>query len=65
MEEKIIILPEGREIDKVEVIKYILKDSNKNPPKTWEECYTLLGRGEFITSDLCYNIRQIDKSWQL
>ncbi len=53
IEQKEIIIPQGWEIDKVDDNKIILKKSKKELPKTWEECYKLLGRGEFI-NDFCY-----------
>ena len=51
MEQKEIIIPQGWEIDKVDDNKILLKKSKKELPKTWEECYKLLGRGEFIGVD--------------
>lgn len=49
MEVKKIIIPEGWEIEKIENSEIILKESKKELPKTWEGCYKLLGKGEFIT----------------
>lgn len=54
MKTKKIVLPEGWEIDKVENGEIILKESKKELPKTWEECFKLLDSGEFI--DNCSNI---------
>lgn len=51
METKEIIIPQGWEIDKVEDNKIILKESNKELPKTWEECCELLGEGEYINNE--------------
>ena len=51
MKTKEIIIPQGWEIDKVEDNKIILKENKKELPKTWKECYKLLGRGEFIGVD--------------
>lgn len=59
METKKIILPEGWEIDKVENGEIILKESKKELPKTWEECYIKLGMGEYI-SNLSEIIENID-----
>lgn len=53
METKEIIIPQGWEIDEVRGNKIILMESKKELPKTWEECYKLLGIGEFI-NDFCY-----------
>lgn len=49
-----IIIPEGWEIDKVENGEIILKETKKELPKTWEECYRLLNKGEYI--DACSEI---------
>lgn len=56
--EKEIIIPDGWEVEKVEGNKVILKESKKELPKTWEECYKLYaGRNkrEYISnfSDIC------------
>lgn len=48
MEQKKITLPKGWEIDKVEGNEIILKESKKELPKTWKECYKLLRVGECI-----------------
>lgn len=55
MEQKEIVIPKGWEIDKIEDNKIILKESKKELPKTWEECYKQLGHGEYLsnTSDIC------------
>lgn len=45
---KEIVLPEGWEVDKIENGKIVLKESNKELPKTWEECCKLLKKVEFI-----------------
>lgn len=52
-EEKLnkIILPKGWEIDKIEGNEIILKESKKELPETWEECYKQLGKGEYIDID--------------
>lgn len=52
-ETKKIVLPDGWEIDKVEGNEIILKEAKKELPKTWEECYTKLGIGEFF-NNTCY-----------
>lgn len=39
METKEIVLPQGWEVDKIENGKIILKESKKELPKTWEDCY--------------------------
>lgn len=49
-----IIIPEGWEIDKVENGEIILKETKKELPKTWKECYKRLGKGEYI--DACSKI---------
>lgn len=49
-ETKKIVLPDGWEIDKVEGNEIILKESKKELPKTWKECYRLLGKGEYISN---------------
>ena len=51
METKEMIIPQGWEIDKVKGNKIILKESNKELPKTWEECCELLGEGEYINNE--------------
>jgi len=51
METKEIIIPQGWEVDKVEGNKIILKESEKELPKTWGECYKLLGKGEYINNE--------------
>lgn len=51
METKEIIIPQGWEIDEVRGNKIILMESKKELPKTWEECYELLGEGEFINNE--------------
>lgn len=50
METKKIIIPEGWEVEKVENGEIILKEVKKELPKTWEECYTKLGKGEYISN---------------
>lgn len=50
METKKIVLPDGWEIDRVENGEILLKESKKELPKTWEECYKQLGKGEYIRS---------------
>lgn len=44
---KEIILPNGWEVDKIEEGKITLKESNKNLPKTWEECSKLFNHKEY------------------
>lgn len=51
MKTKEIVLPEGWEVDKIENGKIVLKETKKELPKTWEECYKALGKGEFICDD--------------
>lgn len=51
METKEIIIPQGWEIDEVRGNKLILKESEKELPKTWEECYEQLGKGEYIDEE--------------
>ena len=51
METKEIILPQGWEIDKVEDNKIILKESNKELPKTWEECIVKIKDLEYIDTN--------------
>lgn len=58
MKTKEIIIPQGWEIDKVGGNKIILKESKKELPKTWKECYEQLGKGEFI--DTASDIINID-----
>lgn len=50
MEVKKIIIPEGWEIEKIENGEIILKETKKELPKTWEECYRLLDEKEYIDS---------------
>lgn len=49
MEQKKITLPEGWEVDKIENGEIILKESEKELPKIWEECYLKLDKGEYIS----------------
>lgn len=58
METKEIILPQGWEIDKVEDNKIILKESNKELPKTWEECIAKIKNLEYI--DCSGDIEEVD-----
>lgn len=58
METKEIILPQGWEIDKVEDNKIILKESNKELPKRWEECIAKIKDLEYI--DTTGNIEGVD-----
>ena len=51
METKEIIIPQGWEIDEVRGNKIILMESNKELPKTWEECCELRGEGEYINNE--------------
>ena len=52
METKEIIIPQGWEIDKVEDNKIILKkESNKELPKTWEECIAKIKDLEYIDTN--------------
>lgn len=62
METKEIIIPQGWEIDEVKGNKIIL--SKKELPKTWEECYEQLGKGEYIDegSEIRNYITQYDIS---
>lgn len=64
METKEIIISQGWEIDKVEGNKILLKESKKELPKTWEECYEQLGKGEYIDeeSKICNYITQYGAS---
>lgn len=62
MKTKEIIIPQGWEIDEVRGNKIIL--SKKELPKTWEECYEQLGKGEYIDegSEIRNYITQYDIS---
>lgn len=51
METKEIIIPQGWEIDEVRGNKLILKESEKELPKTWEECITKIKDLECIYSN--------------
>lgn len=45
---KEIIIPKGHEIKRVTKDKIILVEKKKELPKTWQECYKLLNKGEYI-----------------
>lgn len=54
MKTKEIIIPQGWEIDKVEDNKIILKENNKELPKTWEECIAKIRDLEYIDRNCIY-----------
>lgn len=54
METKEMIIPQGWEIDKVKGNKIILKESNKELPKTWEECIAKIKDLEYIDRNCIY-----------
>lgn len=45
---KEILIPKGCKIKRVTKDKIILVEKKKELPKTWEECYKLLNKGEYI-----------------
>lgn len=52
MNSKVLVIPEGWEIEKVIDNRIILRESDGiGRLKTWEECYKALGKGEVLRSD--------------